>query len=85
MFTLKNVDVITCEEKLWEIDGKTGLFYPTMIKLGDKTFNITSKCDLREYALGGSLAGSVNLECEFQTKTPKTGNGYTGVRIIGVL
>jgi len=79
MFIIKKVRVLACEEKPWEIDGKKGLFYPTSIRLSEKIFNITSKVDLRP-----EIDKEVNLELELQSKTPKSGNPYTGIRILGV-
>jgi len=80
MFIIKNVRIVSCEEKDWSVNGKSGKFYPTMIRMQDgKVFSISSKSDLRD-----SIDLDVNIELELQSKTPKIGNPYTGIRILGV-
>ena len=78
MFTIKSVRVLTCEEKPWEVNGKKGFFYPTAIRIDGQIFNITSKLMLEADT-------DYDLEFEFQSKTPKQGAAYTGVRITGIV
>jgi len=80
MFTLKNVRIITCEEKPWEMNGKSGFFYPTTIRIGNEIFNITSKINLTEH-----VDRDCSLAVELQAKIPKNGSPYTGVRITDIV
>lgn len=79
MFTIDEVRVLTCEEKDWSINGKSGNYYPTDIRIGNDIFSVSSKVDLRD-----EIDQTVSLVMELQAKTPKTGQPYTGVRIIQV-
>jgi len=79
MFKIPDAVVISSLEKEWEIEGKKGLYYETQIRVGSEIYPMTSKVDLGTYEYQ-----TVTLECELRAKTPKKGNPYTGLRIIGV-
>jgi len=78
MFTIKDVQVITCEAKEWEMEGKKGIWYATCIRVGVELFNMSSKVQLEQDK-------NYDLEFEFQVKNPKKGMPYTGVRIVSVV
>jgi len=78
MFTIKDVRVVSCEEKPWEFNGKKGVWYQTAIRIGQTIFNVSSKVSLQQDT-------TYDLEFELQDKQPKVGNSYTGVRIIGII
>jgi len=80
MFTIENVRILGCEVKDWELNGKTGKFYPATVRIGSEIFNFTANVDLTGY-----IDESVALRFEFKTKQPKVGNAYTSVRIVEVV
>lgn len=82
MFIIKDVRVLSCEQKDWTMKGndgveKTGVYFPTTIRLGGEIFNVTSKVLLVQ-------DNDYDLEFELQSKTPKVGSAYTGVRIVSI-
>jgi len=82
MFTIKNVRILSCEEKEYNINGKKGNYYPTMIRLGEnKVFSMTSKTDLSDL-----VDETVDLAFEFQNKASKTAGGkeFVSPRILGL-
>lgn len=79
MFKIEDCKILKCEEKTYTLDnGKTGVWYDTLIRIGGEVYPMTSKIQLVEDSL-------VTLSFEFRKKTPKSGNEYTGIRIVEVV
>jgi len=74
------VRVLNCEEKDYSVNGKEGKYYPTMIRVGTKVFNVSSKVSLVD-----SIDLDVDLEFELLAKIPKVGSSYTTIRVVAVV
>lgn len=77
MLQAKNVRIVSCEEKDYTLEnGKSGKYYPTVIRVSGKLYRITSKEAL-------PVDTDCNLDLEILEKTSKTGFTYTTIRILG--